>query len=165
MGFSWLRGRKAAEKQVRRPGPETSRQAARGVAGSMTRQDEAEVRRQWSLRFEEGVRLALADLSDELVAARQAAGTQSQSLHLAAMRDAIDRVACEQQDPAVSRACELFDRLVGSAGTPLALRYEAAQLALDTLTFLVLADAVERKARAAAALAQLERAALRALAA
>jgi len=164
MGFSWFRGRRAGARSLRRPGadaqPGTDARAAPARA-----QAEAEVRRQWSLRFEAGVRLALADLSDELVAARQAIGTQSQGLHLAAMRDAIDRVACEQQDPAVGRACELFDRLVGSAGTPLALRYEAAQLALDTLTFLVLADAVERKARAAAALAQLEQAALRALAA
>jgi hypothetical protein len=155
MAFTWWRGRKAAPKIPRHPGP----------APLLPREDRAEVRRQWSLRFEEGVRLALADLADELEAASRASGLQSQTLHLAAMRDAIERVAREQRDPAVTRACELFDRLVGQPGAPLAQRHEAARLALDTLTFLVLADAVERKARAATALAQLERAAQRALAA
>jgi hypothetical protein len=155
MAFSWWRNRGASPAPTRHP----------GAAPARSREDRAEVHRQWSLRFEDGVRLALADLADELEAARRATGAQSQALHLAAMRDAIERVAREQQDPAVSRACELFDRLVGQAGAPLALRHEAAQLALDTLTFLVLADAVERKARAATALAQLELAAQRALAA
>lgn len=145
--------------------PAATPERARALERSMTRGQPDEVRREWSLRFEESVRLALADLADELAAARAAGPGPSQALHLAAMRDAIDRVAREQRDPAIGRACDLFDRLVGSAATPLALRYEAAQLALDTLTFLVVADAVERKARAAAALAQLEQAAKRALAA
>ncbi len=157
MAFSWLMGRKTK--------PATPPRRAPALDRALSRDDVDSVRRQWTLRFEETARLALADLADELAAAREAEGPQSQALHLAAMRDAIERVAQEQQDPAVTRACALFDQLVGSAAAPLALRHEAAQLALDTLTFLVLADAVERKARAAAALAQLEQAALRALAA
>lgn len=157
----------------RRRDPKPPADRAPALERSLVRQAEDAVRREWSLRFEDGVRLALADLADELAAARESTrqtaatpdgGRQSQTLHLAAMRDAIDRIAQEQPDPAIAQACELFDRLVGSAA-PVALRYEAAQLALDTLTFLVIADAVERRAKAAAALAQLERLAQRALAA
>ncbi len=153
MALSWFRRR--STKSLRRPlGGQAPLRAHATPAGQA-----------WSLRFEDTWRLALADLADELASARLTADPQSQTLHLAAMRDAIDRVAREQADPAVSHACALFDRLVGSAAAPLALRHEAAQLALDTLTFLALADAVERKARAAAALGRLERLTQQALAA
>lgn len=150
MALSWFRRR--ASKPLRSPGQDQAPPAAASPSG-------------WSPRYEETWRLALADLADELASARQTSDPRSQSLHLAAMREAIDRVAREQDDPAVSHACALFDRLVGSASAPLALRHEAAQLALDTLTFLALADAVERKARAAAALGQLEKLTQQALAA
>ena len=62
MAFTWWRGRKAAPKLPRHPGP----------APQLPREDRSEVRRQWSLRFEEVLRLALADLADELAAARAA---------------------------------------------------------------------------------------------
>jgi hypothetical protein len=118
----------------------------------------------WSLRFEDEARLALADLADALDAVRRSAGAQQRALALAATRDALDRVARESGDAAVARACALFGRILGAPGQSTALRLEAADLALETLTFLVVAEGEGRQRKAGEALRQLELAASRAAA-
>lgn len=126
--------------------------------------DIAESRRPWRPRFETPARVALVALTDELAAARRAAEEGAEgTLHLAGLRDAIDRVAESAADPAIRRACDLFDRLVGHGGIAARQRMAAAQLALETLTLLLLSEPPERQApeyqaRAAAALDRLEQA-------
>lgn len=119
--------------------------------------DIAESRRPWRPRFETPARVALVALTDELAAARRAAEEGAEgTLHLAGLRDAIDRVAESAADPAILRACDLFDRLVGQGGIAARQRRAAAQLALETLTLLLLLSepperqAPEHQARAAA---------------
>lgn len=116
-------------------------------------------------RFEESVRLALAALSDSLADARSAGDDHGRALALAGTRDALQGVALASDDAALVRACRLFDEILGSADTAMATRLDAAQLALDTLTFLAVAGPGRQQASAASALAALERAAQRARAA
>jgi hypothetical protein len=118
----------------------------------------------WTLRFEDEARLALADLADALDGVRRSADMQQRALALAATRDALDRVARESADAAVTQACELFGRILGSPRQSAAIRLEAADLALETLTFLVLSEGEERQRKAGEALRQLELAASRAAA-
>jgi hypothetical protein len=89
---------------------------------------------------------------------------QQRALALAATRDALDRVARESADAAVTQACELFGRILGAPRQSAAIRLEAADLALETLTFLVLSEGEERQRKAGEALRQLELAANRAAA-
>lgn len=118
--------------------------------------DRPPAQRQWSLRFEESHRLALADLADALEALRASKDSQGRALHLAGTRDALDRMAQAGANPSVARACQLFGQLLGAPGQDVELRLQAAALALETLTFLVVADDEASRARAAEALAQLE---------
>jgi hypothetical protein len=120
--------------------------------------------RAWSLRFEDEARLALADLADALDGVRRSADRQQRALALAATRDALDRLACESEDAAVAQACDLFGRILGAPGQSTAVRLQAADLALETLTFLVLAEGEDRERKAGEALRQLELAASRAAA-
>jgi len=120
--------------------------------------------RPWRLQHEAAVRQALTDLADALRACREAGEPRSQALGLAAMRDALESVALASEDRALTRACQLFEQILGSRGATLPQRLEAAQLALDALTQLAVAEPAEREAKAAA-LGQLERAAARTLAA
>lgn len=126
--------------------------------------DRSAVARRWSLRFEEEARLALADLADALEELRRSGDLQQRTLALATTRDALDRVAEDSADPTVAEACALFGQLLAAPRQSAALRVQAAQVALETLTFLVLADGEERRRRGAEALRQLALAASRAAA-
>jgi hypothetical protein len=127
--------------------------------------EQAAVQREWSLRFEDGARLALADLADALEAVRSSRDEQQRALHLAGTRDALDRIEEASGDAAVARACQLFGQILGAPRQSLEQRLDTATLALDTLTFLVVADDDESRARATEALHQLEQAARQAEAA
>lgn len=165
MAFAWLkRNRKAAT--ARPPGRATP--GDRPPAAAAVAADGASPTG-WSLRFEDRVRLALTDLADSLQPLRRArathAGAHVAALAIAGVRDALEEVARSGEDPALLRASRLFSEILARPGTALATRVATAQLALDTLTFLTVAGASERRARALVALAQLERAARRARAA
>jgi len=136
-----------------------ARRRARRHAGPA---EPAAVADRWSLRFEDGARLALADLADTLAAARAATDSQERARHIAGTRGALDRIAAASADPAVARACHLFGQILGAPRQGLRTRLETAAVALDTLTFLVVADDAERRREAAEALHQLERALRRA---
>jgi len=151
--MGWIFGRK------RRPLPATPLERIVRPA------ERSAVERQWWLRFEETQRLALADLADALADLRACRDSQQRVLHLAHTRDALDRVARASGDADVAQACGLFGQILAAPRQRLSLRLDAAALALETLTFLVVAESGERRARAADALRQLSDAARRAEAA
>lgn len=127
--------------------------------------EQAAIRRAWSLRFEDAARLSLTDLADALAALAGSADDQQRALHLAGTRDALHRVEEASNDPGVAEACRLFGQILGAPGQSQQLRFDAASLALDTLTFLVVADDPESRERATEALRQLQQAARQAEAA
>ncbi|HKY96201.1 MAG TPA: hypothetical protein VJL84_12890 [Kiloniellales bacterium] len=139
-----------------------SRQASSQATGSRA---QALIHRRWSLRFEDAARLALADLADLLAALRASRDEQQRALCLAGTRDALDRIEEASRDPAVGRACQLFGQILGAPSQSVRQRLDTAALALETLTFMVIADDQGSRERAALAMRQLEQAARQAEAA
>lgn len=137
------------------------RQAPKATASAVEAADNGRV---WQVRYEAGPQQALAELAGALAACRGATDPAQRALALAAARDALESLALESAEPALQRACQLFEQLLGSPRATAAQRLAAAELALETMTQLLAADPAERAAKAAA-LAHLESQAARTLAA